>query len=135
MYRYSACEYPFPHRITGDGYQNLMHPLDRFPRQYAAGAIWDEEEVEYLIELYKRNFTFDFIADMLERPIDGVRSKVRLLCKKGLLQYRGRLPKILGDRRKQYIGRNYPKFGLKYCARHLGRSVSTVEIYVKQMGL
>ena len=136
MYRYSGCVWPFPHRITGDGYQMLMDQLGSLPEaQREPQQIWDDEDVEQLVTMYRKNLTFNFIADVLDRPVDGIRDKVRALRKAGVLPYRGKVAKILAEKRKQYLRRNYPKFGLEYCARHLGYTLGTTELYVQQMGL
>ena len=135
MYRYSGCVWPFPHRLTGDGHKRLMSPLPESVREYNEPAAWTDGDVEYLIEMYRKNLSFPFIADVLERSLDSIRVKVKRLRQSGVLPYRGNIQHILSEKRREYIRRNYPKYGIEYCARHLGFSLITVEEYVKKMRL
>jgi len=134
MYRYSECVWDFPHRITGDGHQRLMNFFGAFPKEQTIEINWDDEDIEYLIELYRKNHTFDFIADVLERSVDGIRAKVKALHRAGILPYRGNLQTILREKRKQYIKRNY-RYGIEYCIRHFDCAPYTVRKYAREMGL
>ncbi len=51
-FRYEGCRWPFPHRITGDGYDRLMNGLPGAPRVPAAFV--DAMERVAAIELRKR---------------------------------------------------------------------------------
>lgn len=136
MYRYSGCKWPFAHRITGDGYQRLMDCLSSFPKTpYDQQQKWTDEDVEYLIEMYRKNLRFDFIAEVLGRPIGSIRKKIVFLHRDNLLEQRPNIQSVLFKKRNEYIKRHYLVRGVRYCSRHLGLAKSTIEVYAGKMRL
>lgn len=72
MYRYSGCRFPYPHRITGDAYAQLMGAnFDRpGPCDPEFRVKWTPENNEYFLELVEGGVPWTEIADIFH-AIEG----------------------------------------------------------------
>ena len=132
MYRYSGCRYPYPHRLTGDGYQILMAGMRLFERTPQKPRAWTDEEEAILIEMYRKCKPISYIADVLDRDDLVTRAHAILLQKRGKLERRPNIQVKRSQQRRAFIQRHYHR-GIDYCMRHLGLSRSTVRTYAQQL--
>lgn len=133
MYRYAGCRWPYPHRLTGDGYQVLMAGMRLFEVAPKEPQIWTGEEDTFLIEMYRKCKPISYITDMLERTEDGVKAHVVCLIKQGKLEQRHNIQVRRSQQRRAFIQRHFRERGIDYCMRHLGLARNTVRTYAQQL--
>jgi len=133
VYRYAGCRYPYPHRLTGDGYQILMAGMRLFERTPQKPRAWTDEEEAILIEMYRKCKPISYIADVLDRDDLVTRAHAILLQKRGKLERRPNIQVKRSQQRRAFIQRHYHR-GIEYCVRHLGLSKKTVEKYAGDLG-
>lgn len=97
------------------------------------GSRWTSEEEEELIRLYNNStFTYERIADELERSYNCIQTKIRKLLKKGILKERWRL--WTAKEEKQLVKwYTTTSFSCKQIADELGRSSGSVESRVRKL--
>ena len=135
MYRYAGCRYPYPHRLTGDGYQILMAGMRLFECAPPKPRTWTNDENALLIEMYRKCKPISYIVDVLGRSASSVMTHKIILQKSRKLEKRHNIRVKRSQQYRAFIQRHFRECGLDYCARHLGLSKKTVQEYARQEGV
>ncbi|CCN70142.1 hypothetical protein [Vibrio nigripulchritudo] len=88
---------------------------------------WSEDEVSTLRKHFNLGKPIEDIAEMLGRPINGVKGKIRAL--------ELRRCKALTPRQEQFIKENYWILGAGQTAEQLGRTRESITYHAKKLGL
>lgn len=71
--------------------------------------LYTEEEIKLLLELFEQGVVYSEIATRLNRPLESVRSKIKLLRKQGLVGRKRNAQQYVSEEFEKYVREKFPE--------------------------